>query len=42
MTLEQSADNPLRVLALSGSLRKSSFNTGLRRAAQEVAPTAWR
>ena len=38
MTLEQSADNPLRVLAISGSLRKSSFNTGLRRAAQEVAP----
>ena len=38
MTLEQSADNPLRVLAISGSLRKSSFNTGLLRAAQEVAP----
>ena len=38
MTLEQSADNPLRVLAISGSLRKSSFNIGLLRAAQEVAP----
>ena len=38
MTLEQREGNPLRVLAISGSLRKSSFNTGLLRAAQEVAP----
>ena len=27
-----------RVLGISGSLRKSSFNTGLLRAAQEIAP----
>ena len=30
--------SPLRVLAISGSLRRASFNTGLLRAAQEVAP----
>ena len=40
MTLDQSADKRIRVLAISGSLRKTSFNTGLLRAAQEVAP-AW-
>ena len=28
---------PLRVLGISGSLRKASFNTGLLRAAQEIA-----
>lgn len=38
MALEQSSDNRQRVLAVSGSLRKTSFNTGLLRAAQEVAP----
>ena len=38
MALEQSSDNRQRVLAISGSLRKTSFNTGLLRAAQEVAP----
>ncbi len=31
-------DTPLRVLAISGSLRKASFNSGLLRAAQEIAP----
>ena len=29
---------PLRVLGISGSLRKASSNTGLLRAAQEIAP----
>ena len=29
---------PLQVLGISGSLRKASFNTGLLRAAQEIAP----
>jgi len=38
MTLDQSADKRIRVLAISGSLRKTSFNTGLLRASQEVAP----
>ena len=38
MTLRESNDNQLRVLAISGSLRRASFNTGLLRAAQEVAP----
>ena len=38
MALEQSSDKRQRVLAVSGSLRKTSFNTGLLRAAQEVAP----
>ena len=38
MTLEQSSDNRLRVLAISGSLRTASFNTGLLRASREVAP----
>ncbi len=38
MTLDERNENPLRVLAISGSLRKASFNTGLLRAAQEIAP----
>ena len=38
MTLEQSSDNRLRVLAISGSLRTASFNTGLLRTSREVAP----
>ncbi len=38
MTLYGSNENRLRVLAISGSLRKASFNTGLLRAAQEIAP----
>ena len=38
MTLEQGSDKRLRVLAISGSLRGASFNTGLLRASQEVAP----
>ena len=32
------SDSHLRVLAISGSLRKSSFNSGLLRAAQDIAP----
>ncbi|MCH7787680.1 MAG: NAD(P)H-dependent oxidoreductase, partial [Chloroflexi bacterium] len=28
----------MRILGISGSLRKGSFNTGLLRAAQELAP----
>ena len=31
-------DQHCRVLGISGSLRKASFNTGLLRAAQEIAP----
>ena len=31
-------DTHLRVLGISGSLRKASFNSGLLRAAQEIAP----
>ena len=38
MTLDERNENPLRVLAISGSLRKASFNTGLLRAAREIAP----
>ena len=38
MTLEQSSDNRLRVLAIWGSLRAASFNTGLLRASREVDP----
>ena len=38
MTLHERSDNPLRILAISGSLRRASFNTGLLRAAQEIAP----
>ena len=33
-----SGDSPLQILAISGSLRKASFNSGLLRAAQVVAP----
>ncbi len=32
------SDTHLQVLAISGSLRKASFNSGLLRAAQEIAP----
>ena len=35
---EMNSDTLLRVLGISGSLRKASFNSGLLRAAQEVAP----
>jgi len=38
MTSQDSSDQRLRVLAISGSLRKTSFNSGLLRAAQELAP----
>ena len=38
MDLQQSSDKRLLVLSISGSLRKSSFNTGLLRDSQEVAP----
>ena len=38
MVLPASDDFRLRVLAISGSLRRASFNTGLLRAAQEIAP----
>ncbi len=38
MTTGERNEHPLRVLAISGSLRKASFNTGLLRAAQEIAP----
>ena len=38
MTLDERNESPLRVLAISGSLRKASFNTGLLRAAREIAP----
>ena len=38
MTIHGNNENHLRVLAISGSLRKTSFNTGLLRAAQEIAP----
>ena len=38
MNLHGSNENPLRILAISGSLRKASFNTGLLRAAREIAP----
>ncbi len=38
MTVDQRNGKPLRVLAISGSLRKASFNSGLLRSAQEVAP----
>ena len=38
MTLHRSNGNHIRVLAISGSLRRASFNTGLLRAAQEIAP----
>ena len=38
MSLYGSNDDRLRVLGISGSLRKASFNSGLLRAAQEIAP----
>lgn len=38
MTLHGSGESHLRVLAISGSLRKASFNSGLLRAAREIAP----
>ena len=38
MTTDLGNDRRFRVLAISGSLRRASFNTGLLRAAQEVAP----
>lgn len=38
MTLHGNNETRLRVLAISGSLRKASFNTGLLRAAREIAP----
>ena len=38
MTLHESNDIRLGVLAISGSLRRASFNTGMLRAAQEIAP----
>ena len=38
MTTDERNGNPLQVLAISGSLRKASFNTGLLRAAREIAP----
>lgn len=31
-------ESPIKVLGISGSLRKASFNSGLLRAAQEIAP----
>ena len=42
MTLEARNDTPLRVLAISGSLRRASFNTGLLRAARRSRPMGWR
>lgn len=39
---EPGAATPIRVLGLSGSLRKGSFNTALLRAAAEVAPAGMR
>ncbi len=38
MTQRGINENRLQILAISGSLRTASFNTGLLRAAQEVAP----
>jgi len=38
MTSHGNHKHTLRVLAISGSLRKASVNTGLLRAAQEIAP----
>ena len=40
MALHESNGNHLRILAISGSLRKASFNNGMLRAAQEIAPDA--
>ena len=36
--LNKNLGNPTRVLSISGSLRRESFNTGLLKAAQELAP----
>ncbi len=38
MTLQGSHESNLQVLAISGSLRKASFNSGLLRAAREISP----
>ena len=38
MTLHRREDRSIRVLAMSGSLRKASYNTGLLRAGRELAP----
>ena len=38
MTIHGREDHIIRVLAMSGSLRKASFNTGLLRAGRELAP----
>ena len=38
MSLYGGDDHHLRILGISGSLRKASFNSGLLRAAREVAP----
>jgi chromate reductase len=38
MTSPVSGTHDVRILAISGSLRKASFNLGLLRAAQEIAP----
>ena len=38
MTVLERSDGHCRVLGISGSLRKASFNTGLLRAARDVAP----
>ena len=37
-SLHRTDDNRLRILGISGSLRKASFNTGLLRASRELAP----
>ena len=37
-TLRRTTTDHLNILGISGSLRKASFNTGLLRAAQEIAP----
>ena len=38
MTTSERNEHPLRILGISGSLRKASFNSGLLRAAREIAP----
>ena len=38
MAISETRDQRIRVLGISGSLRRASFNTGLLRAAQETAP----
>ena len=37
-TLRSNNDDQLKILGISGSLRRASFNTGLLRAAREIAP----